>query len=306
MKNPAIIVLVLLIAVLSLLLFMHVEDVPGDGYLASSEEVASDDALEMTFLDIGQGDATFITFPNGEQMLVDCAIDARIIEALGRVMPYYDRSIDYLLLTHPDLDHYGGCQEVLARFDVGKIVSTGIGKGESTRWQAYDVATLDEGAEFVIVEKEDVWEVGSSTIHFLYPDHNLVVDAKIPGEEKQPNANDGSVVMRLSYGDTSVLLTGDAEKDLEEYLIETYGDQLDVDILKAGHHGSDSSSIVDFLDIVTPDHTIISAGKNNRYNHPSRRVLKRLERASSTVWRTDVHGDVVVTVSDEGYVVESF
>ena len=98
--------------------------------------------LRITFLDIGQGDATFIEFPNGEQMLVDCAEDGKILEALGRVMPYYDRDIDYLMITHPDFDHYGGCTDVLNRFEVKNIVYNGFKK-------EYD----DLGFEFILIKK---------------------------------------------------------------------------------------------------------------------------------------------------------
>lgn len=259
--------------------------------------------LHMAFLDIGQGDATFITFPNGEQMLVDCAIDARILEALGRVMPFYDTSLDYLLITHPDKDHYGGCQDVLERFDVANIIYTGAKKENNQSWDSFLTAKTAEGATYHQIEKEDVWHIASTTLHFLYPDHSVEKSTIIPGLQKDTGPNNASIVFILSYHGHTVLMTADTEKELEEYLLKVYSDQLDVDVLKVGHHGSPGSSIQEFVDAVTPLHAIISSGAENSYGHPSPRVVKRLERASSTIWRTDQKGDILVSITPDALYV---
>ncbi|MBD3311294.1 MAG: MBL fold metallo-hydrolase [Candidatus Magasanikbacteria bacterium] len=295
--------LTLLIAILAMIFYLHEGEIQTSADEGSEiNSVGSTDEIKVTFLDIGQGDATFIEFPNGEQMLVDCAIDARIIEALGRVMPYYDHDIDYLLVTHPDTDHYAGCTEVLKRFDVKNIIYTGVQKEDDT-WLEFWNTVEQEPADYYEINDEGVWEIASTTIHFLYPDHSLVEDSEIPGTEKEANGNNTSIVFKLSYGDMDLLMTGDAEEDLEEYLLAIYGDQLDVNILKAGHHGSGSSSMQDFIDMVGPDHTIISCGQNNKFGHPSRRVLKRLERAGSEIWRTDLLGDIIVYINRDSVFV---
>lgn len=284
---------VLLLAVLGMIFGLNMGDdeITAD---SDSEIVTGDmDYVEVTFLDIGQGDATFIEFGNGEQMLVDCSIDARIIEALGRVMPYYDHDLDYLVITHPDTDHYGGCSEVLERFDVRNIVYTGVQK-EDQSWLDFWDKLESEPADYYEIDGEGVWEIASTTIHFLYPDHSLADNSNIPGSEADVSGNNTSIVFKLSYGDMDLLMTGDAEEELEEYLIGVYGDQLDVEVLKVGHHGSGSSSMQEFLDIVSPLQTIISCGAGNKFGHPSRRVLKRLERVGSSVWRTDLNGDIII------------
>ena len=298
----------LLLVTLALLFFIRseIQRTGLDEKVAGALE--EDPTLDITFLDIGQGDATFVKFPDGQQMLIDCAIDARIIEALGRVMPFYDRDIEYLVITHPDLDHYGGCIDVINRFNVSTIVYNGMEKPYDELWQEFNAkleAHQADGKPFTLVEEQFVWTIASTTVNFLYPDHSIVDDAKVPHVEKEPNANDTSIVMKLTYGDQDVLLTGDGEEDLEEYLVATYGDQLDVEILKAGHHGSHSSSIEEFVSSTSPEVAITSSGRNNRFGHPSRRVLKKFERASTTVWRTDQSGDILVTITTSSYHVSS-
>ncbi|MFA5813778.1 MAG: MBL fold metallo-hydrolase [Patescibacteria group bacterium] len=310
MKKAQIIIAILLAIVIILLIFVRkdsVKDVKDIQNVkdAASDKIVQNDYVKVTFLDIGQGDATFIEFPNGEQMLVDCAIDARIIEALGRTMEFYDKDIDYLVVTHPDLDHYGGCVDVLKRFAVKKIVYNGLRKEYDGMWKEFWQAIADEGGEYVELKKEDVWNIASTTLHFLYPDHSIVADAKIPGSSEETDANNTSVVFKLSYGEMDVLLTGDAEAELEKYLLQTYGDQLDVEILKAGHHGSAGSSIQEFIEKTSPAHTIFSAGKENTYGHPSLRIIRRAERVGSKTWRTDTMGDIMMVIKREGIDVDT-
>ncbi len=308
MKKGIVFLIALLAVTLVLLFFVHSEIERTELDEKVAEALAEDPTLDITILDIGQGDATFIEFPDGQQMLVDCAIDARIIEALGRVMPFYDRDIEYLVVTHPDLDHYGGCIDVLKRFDVEHIVYNGMEKPYDDLWQEFNAAIeahIQKGKLYTLAEEQFVWNISTTTINFLYPDHSILDDQNVPNVEKQTGANDTSIIMKLTYGDQDVLLTGDAEEDLEEYLIATYGEQLDVEILKAGHHGSKTSSIEEFVSSTSPETSIFSAGRNNKFGHPSPRVLKKFERASTTVWRTDVHGDILISLSTSSYHVTS-
>ncbi len=291
MKKAFVIVFILFLIVLGLLWYLKKDEI-------KIIEVAKENKLAVTFLDIGQGDATFIQFPDGQQMLVDCAIDARIIEALGRVMEFYDHDLDYLLITHPDLDHYGGCVEVLNRFEVKHIIYTGFRKDDNDFWVAFWQAIQTEEAEYTEIDHDDVWKIASTTVHFLYPDHSIVENPNIPGYNKDTGINNTSIVFTLDQAGTKVLLTGDAEAELEEYLLQTYGEQLKADILKASHHGSAGASIQEFIDMVSPKYAVFSAGANNNFGHPSLRVIRRLERAGSTIWRTDLQGDIVCEVGD--------
>ncbi len=295
MKKLQWIILIALFVVIALLQNVKQGDTVAQDI--AGEKVEHTDEVHITFLDVGQGDATFIEFPDGQQMLIDCSMDGRVLEALGRVMDFYDKTIDYLVVTHPDLDHYGGCQDVLERFDVKHIWYTGIDKSYDQRWKAWWYAVGDEGSVYKDITGEEAIDIAGARLHILYPDHDLSIDPRIPGDQKESNGNNTSIVMRLDYGESSVLLPGDAEEEVEEYLLSAYEHEIfDVDILKLGHHGSDSSSILEFIEAVSPEHAIASCGYENKFGHPSRRVLKRLERASSTVWRTDVQGDITTVL----------
>lgn len=262
------------------------------------------DTVKVTFLDVGQGDASLIDFTDGEQMLVDCSQDSRILSALGRVMKFYDNEIDYLLVSHPDLDHYGGCEDVLRRFDVKHIITNGFNKDYDSAWRSFKQAVVNEGAEWVIVDKNWILDIGYSRIEFLYPDHALASDPTVPESGKAAQSNYTSIIFELAYKNKKVLFVGDAGEEEEDYLVKKYGEKLDVDVLKVGHHGSYHSSSDAFLKLVTPQIAVISVGADNSYGHPSNRTLTRLKRASSTIYRTDVDKDVVVEIGDEVGVVK--
>ncbi len=250
--------------------------------------------FKVAFLDIGQGDATLIQFNNGQKMLVDCGIDRKILSRLGESLRFYDRKIDFLMISHPDLDHYGGCIDVLKKYTVKEIITNGQRKADSY-WIAFEQAMQQEGAEIKIMDAPQVWNIGSSTLEFLSPDKSLLLD--VAGDD----SNNYSIVFRLKNNDRSFLLTADTELPLEEALLKKYCmatstgpcPALESNVLKVGHHGSDSSSSDDFLRAVGARLGVISVGAHNKYGHPSRRVLKKLERASMEVLRTDQVGSIV-------------
>mgnify|MGYP001613547988 CR=1 FL=1 len=250
--------------------------------------------FKVTFLDIGQGDATLIQFNNGQKMLLDCGIDKKILSQLGEALPFYDRTIDFLMVSHPDLDHYGGCVDVLKNYKVKQIITNGQKKYDSF-WKTFDQAMQNEGADIKIIGSPQVWTIASSTLEFLSPDKDLVLDV---GAE---DSNNYSIVFRLKNNDKSFLLTADTEMPLENALLQKYCIvtstepclALQAGILKVGHHGSDSSSGEEFLQAVGAKKGIISSGKNNKYGHPSRRVMKKLERAGMEILRTDLLGSIV-------------
>ena len=295
MQKAISIIFILLLVVLGLLFYIRddksIVNVEGD-------KIVENDKLKITFLDIGQGDATFIEFADGQQMLVDCAIDGRVIEALGRVMEYWDHDIDYLLITHPDLDHYGGCEEVLNRFQVKNIIYNGFIKDYDDMWNSWWQAVQAEGANYIEIDSEEEWYIASTTLHFLYPDHSIVVDKNIPELDKETSVNNTSIVFEIEHKGNQILMMADAEAELEKYLIDVYGDQLNTDFLKAGHHGSAGASSQEFIDMTTPENAVFSCGLDNSFGHPSRRVIKRVERVSSTVWRTDLQGDIAIEVGE--------
>lgn len=263
--------------------------------------------LQVAFMDIGQGDATLLQFPNGQTMLVDCGPDASILSALGRNLPWNTRTLDYLVITHPHTDHYGGCLDVAAQFKIGHIYVTGFVEkpnGLLNNWhEALINEHLQDGAIIETLETPHQLAVGSTTLNFLYPDHNLALEPHIPGE-KTIDTNDSSVVLKVSYGTQDILLTGDMETPLEHYLVTKNPTALGAEILKAGHHGSRSSSSDELLAAVKPQAVTISAGKGNSYGHPHQNILYRLAKIGATVWRTDVGGDILATINTSTFSIQ--
>jgi competence protein ComEC len=247
----------------------------------------------VTFFDVGQGDAALITFDNGQKMLVDCGINRKILSKLGSALSFFDRTIDYLVITHPDGDHYGGCPAVLQRYDVKNIIINGEKKSDDPFWVAWQKYQQLVQAQNKTISGNETMIIGSSRLEFLSPDESLELDPS------KSVGNNRSIVFLLKNNLGKFLFTGDMETVLEEALVNkfclntSYCSALKADYLKVGHHGSDSSSGVSFLQIVEPKYAIISVGPN-KYGHPSLRTLRKLTRVGATIWRTDQLNDIIV------------
>lgn len=239
--------------------------------------------------DIGQGDAMLITTPSGEHILVDGGPDASVIAKLSRRLGFFDRTIDLIIATHPQADHITGLLSALDRFTVKRVMLTTI-RNETPEYRALREKIVEKGvalSDSADVPRVDFGDTRGVSLDVLWPDRSysgrLVDDPNIV-----------STIFRLTYGETRFLFTGDAGAEIEQQLLEDEVD-LRADVLKVGHHGSDTSTTQAFLDAVTPSVAAISVGRNNRFGHPSRRVLRRLERAHVATYRTDVHGDIRIT-----------
>jgi len=247
-------------------------------------EQASDGILEITFFDVGQGDGIFIQTPNDKQILIDGGPDNSILEKLNQTMPFYDRTIDLVILTHPDADHITGLVEVLNYYQVEHILTSGLEKDTAVyiKWKELieekNISlSLAQMGQKIILQNGIALEV-------LWPNQNLI-------SSYSSSANNVSVVTRLVYGDIEVLLTGDIEKKVENYLVNQ-DFKLESDILKLPHHGSKTSTSYNFLKAVNPKIAIISVGEDNRYKHPSKEVLERIK--DLIVYRTDKDGDIKI------------
>ncbi|OIO31657.1 hypothetical protein AUJ44_04180 [Candidatus Nomurabacteria bacterium CG1_02_47_685] len=239
--------------------------------------------LKVTFLDIGQGDAIFIEAPNGNQLLIDGSPNKAVVRELAKVMPFYDRSIDVLMASHPDQDHIGGLTDVSDRFTIGLFTYSG--------------AESDTGAYTDLIESIDAHHVGKVVIGrgsriILAPDVSIDIlfpDRDVSGME----SNSTSIVAKLVYGDTAFLFTGDLPSSIENYLTWLDPKDIDVDVLKLGHHGSKTSSSEAFLGATSPRYAIISAGKDNSYGHPHEEVLDRLAKYNISALGTYEEGTIV-------------
>ncbi|MBI2063465.1 MAG: MBL fold metallo-hydrolase [Candidatus Yanofskybacteria bacterium] len=252
----------------------------------------SDGLLHVYFLNVGQGDAELIDF-NGKQILIDGGPDSKILQELGRVMPFYDHSIDLVVLTHPHADHVTGLVEVLKRYEVEQIVEnyTPYNTAEYAEWNKAksSVATIQAQAGQTI----DLGDGAALTV--LYP-----ADPKSDDEEFLKNPHDGMVVLRLDYGDDGVLFMGDAEAKTEYKLLDGSA-SLSAQFLKIGHHGSKTSTMDNFLKAVNPVLAFIGVGAKNRYGHPHPTVLERLENYGIKYYRTDIDGAVELILDGQNY-----
>jgi len=239
--------------------------------------------LRVVFLDVGQGDATLIQ-THQQNILVDGGPDKNIIYKLDQYIPFYDREIDLMILTHLDSDHLIGLVETLKRYPVKKIISNGLKNYDSIALEL-EKLIQEKNIPQQIVDIPLSVEVDEKTsIEFLWPSQDLIKESK--GDD-----NFTSLVFKLIYGNNKFLFTGDVPKEVEEILVATEKD-LKVDVLKAGHHGSKYSSTMEFLSKVKPKYGIISCGENN-FGHPSLRALKNLENIGAKNLRTDQLGDII-------------
>ncbi|MCI0566165.1 MBL fold metallo-hydrolase [bacterium] len=256
----------------------------GNGLIWHAVIQAEKTEMTVAFLDVGQGDAIFIESPSGNQMLIDGGKGTAVLKELGNVMPFYDRSIDVVIATHPDEDHIGGFPEVFERFDIASFFEPGIA-GETGAAEALVSSVQSENAQAYEVRRGDRINLGGGAyIDILFPDH----------DPRGLETNDASIVARLTYGDTSFLFTGDSPEKIERYLLGIDHDSLDSDVLKVGHHGSKTSSDEAFLAAVSPDYAIISAGKDNRYGHPHKEVIDALAALSIPVLGTYEEGTIIM------------
>lgn len=238
---------------------------------------------EVVFFDVGQGDSAFIETPNHFQMLIDGGPDSTVLEKLGKEMPFWDRAIDFIVLTHPDSDHITGLLDVLKKYEVKNILWTGIleGTAEEDEWlklikeEKANVIIAEAGEKIILQENPEIYFL------VLYPNENL------ERKEIKDNANDASIVGKLVFEKKSFLFAGDISSKIEKQLSEN----LNVNILKVAHHGSKYSTSVDFLQKILPEEAVISVGENS-YGHPAPETLQRLENFGIKIHITKQEGDI--------------
>lgn len=254
--------------------------------------VCDPSVLCVVFLNVGQGDAIFAQTPDGIQILIDGGRDQSVLRELSTVMDFSDRTIDYILITHPDADHIVGLYDVLQRYTITNVIRT-ENESDTAIWQSIAQAIADEGATVAFARRGQRYDLGAGVaLEILFPDT----------DPSKLESNTASIVARLSYGDTSFMLTGDSPKAIEEYLVLIEGDYLKSDVLKVGHHGSRTSTSELFLEHVSPTYAVISAGKDNSYGHPHIEVTDSLFNFGVETQSTSDHGRVIFW--SEGKTVE--
>lgn len=246
-----------------------------------------DDNFHVYFLDIGQGDSIMIKTPENHQILLDGGPKNYVLQQLDGVMPFFDKKIDLVVLTHPHADHVDGLVEVLKRYEVGAILMTGVDYPSPNYDEFLKVASSKNIQTFIANNNLD-FRFGEVVLDILYPEKQML-------GKTIKNLNNSSIVTKVSYKGKQILLTGDMELEEENLLIET-GLNLKADVLKVGHHGSRTSTSKIFLNLVKPEIAVIQSGEGNSFGHPHKETLDKLKAAQvKQIYRNDMDGMVKIT-----------
>lgn len=236
-------------------------------------------SVRVSVLDIGQGDSILVQGPTGVQMLVDGGPDRSVLRQLPREMSLFDRSLDLVVETHPDKDHIAGLTDVLDRYRISYFLSPGIPGSTATAAGLAHAVSAEPGLHPLIARRGMRIHLGGGAYaDVLYPDRDV----------SQGETNEGSVVMRVVYGSTSFMLTGDAPSDIEDHLValDANDGELPTTVLKAGHHGSKYSTDDEWLAALRPRFVAISAGKDNPYGHPNPETMARIRKEGARILST--------------------
>ena len=249
--------------------------------------------LFTAFINVGQGDAIFLRAPGGRTLLIDGGPSDNF-----RILSFFKQNginrIDYVVSTHQDNDHLGGIVPVLQKLDIGKVLDNGTIHSSYTYERYLEILDMKK-IPVSIVASGDRIDLGSGV--------HLMVLSQIDGADLKGNEN--SIVLKLVYGNVSMLFTGDIGQKAEKALVCSWGEMLDSDILKVPHHGSCSSSSEWFLNTVTPETAIISVGKNTFFGHPSDKIINSYKKKNVSVFRTDMNGTVAVFTNGDEYKVST-
>jgi len=249
--------------------------------------VDGDGIIQTTFIDVGQGDSALVTASNGERILIDGGD-----KGSGDVLRAYfaDNSVsklDAAIVSHYHSDHAEGIYELLDEFPIEVLYMPDV-KNKPELHDDLKERASENGVEIEYIDAGDTIQLDDGTVfNVLFPDANLYTN-------DDENINNDSLIIKLSYGDIDFLFTGDLESDAEKLLAKRYGAELDSEVLKVGHHGSKTSSSVQFLNAVSPRFAIICAGEDNRYKHPHGEVLDRYKKCEAEIYRTDLNGNIVI------------
>ncbi|HAT4347995.1 TPA: MBL fold metallo-hydrolase [Clostridium perfringens] len=251
--------------------------------LTQDSKVPKDSKLMISYMDVGQGDAAYIKV-NGNDILIDAGPRSNSKELLEQLKAKNIDDFELVIATHPHEDHIGGMVDVFKEYEVKAFYSPKITHTTKT----YDnlvKAVKDEGLKTKELKGGMVIDLGEGAKFEVFT----------PQKSEYEELNDYSPIMKLSFGDTSYLFTGDAEKLAEEEALAKYKTSLDSDVIKFGHHGSSSSSSNAFIEAVSPKYGIISCAKDNKYGHPHRETLDIIKKYNIKTFRTDTDGEIILT-----------
>lgn len=248
----------------------------------NSKKLSQNSVLKVHFIDVGQGDSILITI-NNKSLLIDSGPKENRYKLLNFLKSQNIKTIDYAIATHPHEDHIGNMDKIISDFNLKSFYAPKV-THTSKSFEKMIEALLDKNLKINIIKPG---------ILNLNLDDNITIEVLSPNKSFYDNLNNYSPIIKLSYKNTSFMFTGDAEKEVEEEVLKS-NSILESNVLKLGHHGSKTSTTEEFLHAVNPSIAIISCGKDNKYNHPSSQVKSLLKKYNTSVYRTDLDGDIII------------
>lgn len=255
--------------------------------------IDKDADLEIHFIDVGQGDCSLIMW-EGASMLIDCG-ERDYAETVKKYLKKQGvKKLDYIITTHPHSDHIGGMGDIISEFEVGKVIAPRVSEDMTPTTKTYErflQALKDKSLKLTAAKPDTTYTLSSTAVSAAEkspPKFEVLAPVK-----DYDDLNNYSVVIKLTYGTTSYLFTGDAEKEAELDILEN-GADVDADVLKVGHHGSSTSSCDEFYEAVSPEICVIQCGEGNSYGHPHKEIMGTINSSGAKVYRNDTDGTVIV------------
>lgn len=278
MSNKAFYSILAILAILNLFIFDQRIAFPAN------------DKLEITILDIGQGDSILIKTPENSYGLIDTGKGSAILEELANTTPFFTKTFDFVILTHPDADHIEGFLSILDKYEFKNVFFNKIDKESSL----YDEVTLRlkyTNSHIYSIEELNDFEINNVVFDILWP-------KSLDLSEFEVDPNESSVALKISYKNFSIYSAGDLGEINEIKSVENLEDR-SIDILKVSHHGSKTSTSTQFLDFIDEKAAIISLGKDNSYGHPDSSTIKELEAFNQNIYRTDLNGRIKISTDGD-------
>lgn len=265
--------------------------------------------LHIVFCSVGQGDAIYLRFPDGRDMLIDGGPDGSVLECLGRYKPFWSRSINILLLTHSDYDHFSGFREVVKRYSVGTVYSSSVFNDTSEYSELLSlIASRNIHTEYLT--RGDSLTIGHLVLTWIWPSTSYLQEIESIIDHAQQrgvsidgliNRNTTSQIVHLRYQEFDALFTGDADTQVEQNYIGVPLSPDTIEVLKVPHHGSKTGMSAQFLEWLRPELAVISCGRKNRYGHPAQETLSLLDTKSVPYLRTDQQKHIHLITKGKGY-----
>ena len=301
-KKPAKAIIAVIILVIASIFGINVADIIPTGSNISSlpatifeqkNDTQSESGVQeasgelfLTMIDVGQADS-FLLVQDETVALVDCGTRSTGKDVVEYLKGLGINKIDYVFGTHPHDDHMGGMYDIITNFEIGKIILPKVESGKVTsNWYIKLMQEIKTGD----------YELEYAKVGTTYGLGEAIIKVIGPISSPEDNLNNYSIVLKVSFGEMDVIMTGDAETEVEKEILES-GENIDAEILKVGHHGSNTSSSEEFIDAISPDYALISAKVGNKYEHPMESTMNKLESRYIEVYRTDENGTVVATIT---------